>query len=941
MKSDMKRLLPTLILLLCAMHGIAQSYTVKGTVSDTLNANPLHRASVVLVRTTDTVIQTFARTAPDGHFDLAVPREGKYMLQITFPGFADYVETINLKKPVTDLGLLPMVSKTHLLKEVVFKQQVAAIKIKGDTTEYMADSFKVKENATVEDLLKKLPGIQVDKDGKITAQGETVQKVLVDGEEFFSDDPKVVTKGLQANAVEKVQVFDKKSDQAEFTGIDDGQKTKTINLELKDDKKKGFFGKADAGGGSNGYFQNQAMINAFKAKRQFSAFGIASNTDKAGLNWQDGDKFGGSSGQNTVVTDDGNVMTYFSGNSDDDFANHNGDYRGEGFPKTWTGGAHYADKWNEGKNHISGNYRAGRQNVELDGETTTQRLLPDSSNINDQKKNQFTKTDKQTADVMYEGKIDSNTTIKVNATGGVKQSEVYTDYNTVSLTQKGDAMMDSVLNHRNITSNGNAQFMNSDLTLRKKFAKKGRTLSVDVKETYNDSKTDGILLSTTNFPSYDTMEPQVTNQKKLMNTNALAFSSKATYTEPLSKVAFIEGDYSVAVNNSSSSNLSYNKGTSGQYDVLDSTYSSDFKYNILTNRGGLNLKFNFKKLSFNVGGDVSNAAYLQTDHLHGDTTRTYNYVNFFPKANFNYKLGKQTSFSLSYSGSTTQPTINQIQPLRQNNDPLNQVIGNPDLKQSFTNNFNIHFNDYKMLSGSYIWSNLSFNTVSDAITTEQTTIGGFNRTRYINTDGNYSGWGYFGYGRTLKKLNTNVGLQVNASTNHTTNIINTQKNVSDYSSMTVGGYANYETDDKWDVGINPDFTYNINKSSISSVASNYWVFSNEFNGSYEFKKWEIGTSVDVMIRQKTEVFTSNNNVVKWNAYVSRKFLKKDQLELKVSVFDILNQNIGFSRNAQPNLITQNTYNTIRRYGMINLVWNFTHTPAGTPQTDGGNKIIFK
>lgn len=935
----MKRLLPTLILMLCALHGIAQSYTVKGTVSDTLNANPLHRASVVLIRTTDTVIQSFTRTAPDGHFDLAVPNSGKYILQITFPGFADYVETVNLKKTTTDLGLLPMVSKTHLLKEFVLKQQVAAIKIKGDTTEYMADSFKVKENATVEDLLKKLPGIQVDKNGQITAQGETVQKILVDGEEFFSDDPKVVTKGLQANAVNKVQVFDKKSEQAEFTGIDDGQKTKTINLELKDDKKKGFFGKADAGGGTDGYFQNQAMINAFKAKRQFSAFGIASNTDKAGLNWKDGDKFGGGGGANTIVTDDGGIISYYSGGGDD-FASRSGDYKGEGFPKTWTGGIHYADKWNESKNHISGNYRAGRQNVELDGETTTQRLLADSSNINDQKKNQFSRTDKQTADVMYEGKIDSNTTVKINATGGLKNSDVNTNYNTVSLTRKGDAELNKLYNQRNITSSGNAQFLNSDLTLRKKFAKKGRTLSVDMNENYNDSKTDGILLSSIGLASPDSLK-QVTDQKKIMNTNTLSFAAKGTYTEPLSKVAFIEGDYSVSVNNSSSANISLNKSAAGAYTDTSELYSSDFKYNILTNRGGLNLKFNFKKINFNFGGDVSNAAYLQTDHLHGDTTKTYNYVNFFPRANLNYKIGKQTSFSLSYSGNTTQPTINQIQPLRQNNDPLNVVVGNPALKQSFTNNFNLHFNDYKMLSGSYIWSNFSVSTTSDAITTEQTTIGGYNTTRYINTDGNYSGWGYVGYGKTLKKLNINAGLQLNGNTNHTTNIINGQKNVSDYSSMTFGGYANYETDDKWDISWNPDFTYNVNKSSISTVSSDYWVFVNEFEASRQIKKWEIGSSVDVMIRQKTEVFTSNNNVVKWNAWISKKFLKKDQLELKLSVFDILNQNIGFSRNAQPNLITQNTYNTIRRYGMINLIWNFTHTPAGVPQAPAGGMIINK
>jgi hypothetical protein len=929
----MKKLFPTLILLLCGIHySIAQSYTIKGIVSDTLNSNPLHRASVVLIRTSDTVIQSFTRTAPDGHFETTVPAAGKYVLQVTFPGFADYVETVNLKKTTTDMGVLPMVTKSHLLQEFVLKQQIAAIKIKGDTTEYMADSFKVKENATVEDLLKKLPGIQVDKNGQITAQGETVQKILVDGEEFFSDDPKVVTKGLAANAVSKVQVFDKKSEQAEFTGIDDGEKQKTINLELKEDKKKGFFGKVDAGGGTDGYFQNQAMINAFKAKRQVSVFGIASNTDKAGLGWQDADKFGSGNGT-TTITDDGDVMTYYSG-SDDDFSGGSGRYRGEGLPKTWTGGVHYADKWNEGKNHVTGNYRYGQQIVELDGETTVQRILADSSNINDQKKTQFSRNDRHGADVMYDGKIDSNTTLKVTATAGQKNTDVLTDYNTISFTQKGDAGSDTLFNHRTITSNGDAQFINADLTLRKKFAKKGRTLSFDAKENYKDSKTDGILKSVF---SNDT--PSI-NQKKLTNTNTLAFSAKATYTEPISKVAFIEGDYSVTVNNSTSSNFSLNKSAGGEYDVLDSNYSSNYKFNVLTNRGGLNMKFVFKKVSFNFGGDVSNAAYLQTDLLHGDTTHTYNYVNLFPKANLNYKLGKQTSLSLQYNGYTTQPTINQIQPLQQNNDPLNVIVGNPALKQSFTNNFNLHFNDYKMLSGTYIWSNFNFTTTSNAITTEQTTTGPYNSTQYINMDGSYAGWGYMGYGKEFKKINTNAGLQFNGSINHTNNIINGQTNTSDYSSLTFGGYANYEKEEKFDFGFNPDFTYNINKSSISDVSSNYWVFSAEFNGTVQLpKKFEIGSSADFMIREKTAVFTGNNNVIKWNAFVGKKFLKKDQLELKLSVFDILNQNLGFSRNAQPNLVTQNTYNTIRRYGMINLIWNFTHTPAGVPQAPAGGGII--
>ncbi|NDC43069.1 MAG: TonB-dependent receptor, partial [Chitinophagia bacterium] len=294
-------------------------------------------------------------------------------------------------------------------------QQIAAIKIKGDTTEYVADSFATKQNATVEDLLKKLPGIQVDKNGKITAQGSEVKKILVDGEEFFSDDPKVVTKGLQANAVDKVQLFDKKSDQAEFTGIDDGEKTKTINLELKEDRKKGYFGKVDAGGGTGGYYQSQGMINKFRGKRQISAFGIMSNTDKAGLGWSDMDKFSG--GNNYIYSDDGDMM-YTIGSGDQDFAGWNGKYEGEGLPKTWTGGMHYADKWQKDKFHLSANYRYARQNVEIAGTSTTQYVLPDNKGFVQQAdKNQFSSNDRNGFDVLFECKTDSLSSIKISADG--------------------------------------------------------------------------------------------------------------------------------------------------------------------------------------------------------------------------------------------------------------------------------------------------------------------------------------------------------------------------------------------------------------------------------------------------------------------------------------------------------------------------------------------
>ncbi len=941
----MRNILLTIILAVCSVHtSFAQSHIIKGSVSDTLNVLPLQQASVVLIRTKDSVIESFTRTKDDGTFKLSVATEGKYIVRITFPSFADYEDVINVKKVTTDLGAIPMISKEHLLKEVILTQQMSAIKIKGDTTEYMADSFKVKENANVEDLLKRLPGIQVDKNGQITAQGETVQKILVDGEEFFSDDPKVVTQGLQANAIQKVQVYDKKSDQTEFTGIDDGQKTKTINLELKEDKKKGYFGKIDAGGGTDGYFQDQGMINAFKAKRQISVFGIMSNTDKVGLGWQDNDKFGGGNGV-TEISDDGGIMTTFTSNSDEDFNGWDGSYNGQGLPKTWTGGAHYADKWNEDKDHVTGNYRYAMQNVEIEGNTLTQTVLNDSTTlITNEHKNQFSKGERHGADAMYEWKIDSNTTVKLTANGGYKSTQTLSQYHTTTTFRVDTADIPESTGDRAISSTAYANFLNADLLLRKKFAKKGRTLSVDVKENYKDSKSTGQLTSNTVSDTSGVPNDQLINQRKVNNTNTLAFSGKAIYTEPLSKVAYLEANYGITVNNSTSKNLSYDIPVgAATFDSLDKYYSSDYKYNIVSNSVGLNFKFVYKKVNFNFGSDIANASYLQTDLLNGDTSKRYNYVNLFPKAAFNWKISQQTNLKFLYQGSSQQPSITQIQPLHQDTDPFNVTVGNPNLKQEFINKFTLQFNDYKVLTNRYIYAHAGFTTMSDAISTDQTTLAnGANITRYINVDGEYNGYVYAGLGFKLKKLDMNAGIQLSSSVNHVVGIINNQQNVSDNNSYSVGGYLNYNKESKYDFNFNPTISYDDNKSAISSFNTNYWVGNLDFSGSVELSKHlHVGSDVDVMLRQKTVVFTSNNDVVKWDAYVGYKFAKKNQLEVRATVNDILNQNIGYSRTASGAIITQTDYNTIRRYGMLSLIWNFTHTPAGAPAPPEGGMMMIR
>ncbi|MBP8067244.1 MAG: TonB-dependent receptor, partial [Pedobacter sp.] len=341
----MKKLSLALFLCFCCTYLSAQTpFQVKGIVADSTANLKLRNATISILNAKDSTLYKFTRAAESGTFDIQPMRAGNFILLLTYPDYADYVYHFKLDEanPSFNFRTVNMRTKATLLNEVIIKGQAAAIKIKGDTTEFNAGSYTIQPNDKVEDLLKKLPGIEVDKDGKITAQGKTVQKVLVDGEEFFGDDPTLVTKNLRGDMVDKIQLYEKKSDQATFTGVDDGEKTQTINIKLKEDKKNGYFGKVDVGGGTDDFYSGQILFNKFKAKEKFSLFGTASNTGKTGLSWQDSEKYGGGSGDVQFI--DGGMM--ITGGSRDELEAFGGQYGGEGIPVARNGGAHYDTKWN-------------------------------------------------------------------------------------------------------------------------------------------------------------------------------------------------------------------------------------------------------------------------------------------------------------------------------------------------------------------------------------------------------------------------------------------------------------------------------------------------------------------------------------------------------------------------------------------------------------------
>lgn len=927
----MRQLLLFLTLLFLPYFLHAQNvFTLSGSVKDTINFTNTGYTSISLIRASDSILQTFTRSDEEGNFVLKTDKADTFLLLISHPSFATLVDVIAITKEQTDIGMIALLSRKQLLQEVVITD-AKAIVIKGDTVEYSADSFKTRAFDNVDELLKKLPGIEVGRDGKIKAYGKTVEKMLVDGEEFFSDDPAVVSQTLRAASVDKVQVFDKKSDQAVFTGVDDGELTKTINLQLKDDAKKGYFGKLSTGGGLPGYWEQQAMINSFKKKRKISAFAVMSNTNTSGLGWDDGRKYGG---ENNSFSEGDDGMWTREGSFDDDNS-WNGEYSGKGLPRTWTGGTHYSNKWKGDTIAFNGSYRFNRNIVEGFDNSRTQYILPDTQYVSNQNSSNTNISNRHSISTVTEYQIDTTSSIKLNIGGSYRES------NTANKNQSQSTSMEGGLINDKITTEqyeSDTKSVRASLLYRKRFRKKGRSFSADFTGDWNAGTNNGSLLSSYNLFAIDSA--YTINQRKKNDNTSLTGRVKLSYTEPLSKVMNLETNYSLGYSSNDAERSSFDRtnGAAEGDGVFNPLFSSHYVFNTTQNQGGANLRFNLKKIKFSLGGNVSYTGFKQEDKLF-DTSYTYSYLNFFPKASLSFNKSQSSSLSLYYNGSTRQPTISQLQPLRDNTDPLNIALGNPELKQQFSHNLRLNFNSYKMLTNENIYGNLGVTLLQNAISQQQNVdISGRRTYQYINVNGNFNTYAYLGYGRKLiKDLYSGIGLS--GSYARRNNFINGLSNRTDNFSFSPELNFDYNKDTSINIRYNFNPTYTLNESSVrSDIKTKYWTFAQSFDGSINLPlKFTLGTSITWDIRQRLDPQDKNNNVFRWNAYVSKAFLKDRSLVAKLFAYDILDQNVGYTRNNSADYIAENTYNTIRRYFMLSLTWNFTR--SGTKEPKGDDMII--
>ncbi|MES2807486.1 MAG: outer membrane beta-barrel protein [Bacteroidota bacterium] len=894
----------TLICCCCTFTAFAQSnYAIKGAVTDTAKKTALDGATVTVVNAKDSILQKFTYTSK-GAFSIGNLKPGSYLLMVSYADYADYTEPFKLDaaKPTRDFGNLALASKAMLLNEVIIKSRAVAMKIKGDTTVFNAAAFITQKNAKVDDLLKQLPGMKVNPDGSIVFQGEQVGKLLVDGEEFFSDDPVLVSKTVRADMVANVQVYNDKSAQAKLTGVDDGQKVTTINLQLREDKKKGIFGKLEGGFGTRDYYVGQAMFSKFTPKEKISAFGSTANNGRVGLSSSDNSKFGSAGG--------GGIIEYsFGGNT-------------QGVPVARDAGVHYDKKWNKDKQSINANYKLSTLENDIVGNTITQNNLPGNFNRVERNRLSHSFNRSQTPDFVLSNTLDTTSNLTLQFTGRFNTVESSSVQNSVTYRQNG-VIQNS--NDNINSSKGDSKFVLAYLRYTKKLKKAGRSISINGSSNVSEYKSDGYLNSILNYydEQGDLTKTTPTDQFKDNSNDYKSIAVNITYTEPLSKTLSLSLGYGQSLNLSNNSVLSYNKSSANVYDLLDAQFSNSFKTRSVANNYITSISYRKDKFSVNLSNTLSDSRFTQTDKLL-DTMLTRTFINWSPNAYASLQLTKAASINFNYYGFTNQPSITQIQPLTQNTDPLNITVGNPGLRPDFRNSYNFYYRVYQGSANRGMNFRVSYSNTINAILRSQTTQDGVNTYQFINLEGRSPfNWGanVDFYGNVTKAfISVNPSFGVNGSTfyNYINGQLNTTKSVNYRPSISVSKSA-----DKYNYSFSVGFNYTANSTSIQQINNNSRGISSSLN---LFTKlpfgFYIGEECNYEFTGKNQVFADDFHRVLLRAYMGRNFFDEN-LKVSVSGSDLFNQNTGYSRNGLQGSFTEERFNTIRRFVMLSVTWDFS------------------
>ena len=895
------------IMLTMPAYAQRRGVDITGTVIEGGTNEPIEQATVRLLNAKDSTMVGGVATGRNGSFTLKNIKNGNYVLNISFIGFETLYKAIQVtgKNNPMQLGKLTLSDASIQLGEAVVIGKAPEVTFRNDTMEFNAESYKLTEGSMLEDLLKKMPGVEIDSDGKITVNGKEIKKVLVDGKEFFSDDPKVASKNLPSKMIDKVQVLDKLSDMAKMTGFDDGEEETVINLTVKPGMKQGWFGNAYAGYGSEDRYEGNFMVNRFVNNDQFTIMGGLNNTNNMGFSDLSSSMFQGmgrgGGGAGNGITTSGNI------------------------------GLNMNKEFNS-KLTINGNLRYSHSENDAYSKSNRQNILPDdSTSYYNETNNNHSRSDNVAADIRMEWTPDTLTRVifRPNFSYSNSHRRENGHFNTLS----GD--MDTVnIGESRYLSDGEGYNVGATLEFSRKLNSRGRVLSGSLSGRLSDSYNEGLNYSNTEYRLLAAGENNdLVDQQFRYDNNSFNYRVYLSWVEPIGHNNFIQATYSIRQNKQESLKNSYTREEgSEEYNVLDTAYSQSYRNNYINQQVSLAFKSVREKFDYTIGLTVD-PSHSTSETFVGDTVLssiTQNVVNLSPMIRFNYRFGKRTHLRINYRGRTTQPSVSQLQPVADVTDPLNTRTGNPNLKPTYSNNLSVRFQNFKPEQQSAFMTMLNFNYVVNDIVTKSAYIEntGQQMTTYDNVNGNFSGNVRVMYNAPFKNRKFSFNTMTMGSYANSNGFINSEKNTNKNIVLQERAGINFRSD-YLDLGLNGNIRYNATRNSLQGQSElntfNYGVGGN----TTIYLPWDFKIESDISWSTNSGYSDGfEQNEILWNASASKSFLKGKTATLRFKIYDILQQRSNISRSVTASYTQDSEYNTLGSYFMVHFIYRFNVFKGG-------------
>ncbi len=929
-----------LLLIVLGLSATTHSQSIKGKLTDPSDNKPLVGATLTLTAVKDTMSVKKAVSDRSGSFRFQGLALESYLFQVSSIGYEEYKQLITINDSVRDIDLKTLfVPKTSVqLGGVTVVSKAAPVIQKGDTTQFSAGQFKVNPDATTEDLIKKMPGITVDKDGTVTAQGEQVRKVTIDGKDFFGDDASAALRNLPSDIVDKIQVFDRLSDQAQFTGIDDGNSVKALNIVTKSGLKNGQFGRVYAGAGTDSRYAAGGNMSTFSGNRRVSVVGNFNNVNQQNFGSQD----------LLGVTSSGNSGRGGGGPGGRGGGGNRGGFGGgenfqvgqqSGISKTNAIGINYADKWGK-KVDVSGSYFFNNSNNENDNISRTETILDGGKNLfNNQNSLSRTENYNHRFNLRLEYKIDSFNSIMITPSLNFQKNKSLSSSSENSMYGMDDSLNTSV-SERNVLRDG--YNLRNNILYRRSFAKRGRTFSASFNTTLN--KNDGETYSNSHYRFFEDIGVRDSLQNQFTDnpTSGYTLSGNLSYTEPITAKSQLQFSYSPSYSKNKADQQTFEyEAAGGKYTTFKDLLSNKFDNTTITQNGGITYRLgNNRDNQLAVGINLQYSK-LESDRIFPTVSSVdQSFTNVLPNLMWSKKIAARSNIRIMYRASTNFPSVTQLQDVVNNNNELRKSVGNPDLKQSYNHFLSGRYTFTNTQKGQSFFANIFLQEQQNYIT-NATYIAkvdsviqggselkkGAQLTKPVNMDGYKSFRSFFTFSQPAKFIKSNINLTTGFTYSKLPGLINNVKSATDNFTYSGGIVIASNVSEYMDFNLSYNVNFNNAKSSVSG--NNKYV--NQAAGLQTNFLTKNGWFLQNDVSNQSYTGMSdgfNQSYWLWNAGVGKKFLKGKVAELKLSVFDLLKQNQSISRTIDANYIQDTQSQVLQQYFMLTFTYNLKNFGKG-------------